>query len=276
MPQGIRPTHWVPYNHTMPLNERADHILNWLDKPANERPSIMTMYMSDVDSAGHLAGVNSAEVNVSLARVDKAIEYLMDGIERKGLSGKLNVMVVSDHGMSDSSKERLIFLDDFIDLNDVVIIENRPLIMLYPNRVNDTDNILLSLSRAAKLSGQFTVWKREDAPLRFHYADSHRIGPIVAIPQNGWAFTARTTYDPKKPLQPLGMHGYDNSLEDMAALFLASGPAFKHIQDTIPSFPNVELYQLMCRIIGVQPAAHNGTREFISTFQERYMSAGWI
>jgi hypothetical protein len=44
----------------------------------------------------------------------------------------------------------------------------------------------------------------------------------------------------------------------MHPLFIAHGPAFKN-DFKIKSFRNVDIYPLMCHILGVSPAAHNGS-----------------
>ena len=44
----------------------------------------------------------------------------------------------------------------------------------------------------------------------------------------------------------------------MHPLFIAHGPAFRSGFKVEP-FRNVDIYPLMCRILGVEPAAHNGT-----------------
>merc|ERR1719402_264458 len=44
----------------------------------------------------------------------------------------------------------------------------------------------------------------------------------------------------------------------MNALFLAHGPAFRRNVE-LESFQNIELYNLMCQILGVSPAPNNGT-----------------
>jgi hypothetical protein len=46
----------------------------------------------------------------------------------------------------------------------------------------------------------------------------------------------------------------------MYPIFIAHGPAFKQ-NYTIPSFNNVDIYPLMCFILGIQPAANNGSLE---------------
>ena len=42
------------------------------------------------------------------------------------------------------------------------------------------------------------------------------------------------------------------------ALFIASGPDFQHNMQAEP-FHNIELYNLMCHLTGVEPYPNNGT-----------------
>ena len=56
----------------------------------------------------------------------------------------------------------------------------------------------------------------------------------------------------------MGNHGYNNSLPSMHPVFLARGPAFR--QDYVkPSMRSVDLYPLMCHILGLRPLANNGS-----------------
>ena len=52
------------YKHNMPLNDRVDQLLGWLDKPVSERPNFLSLYIPNVDSAGHAYGVKSKQVIV--------------------------------------------------------------------------------------------------------------------------------------------------------------------------------------------------------------------
>ena len=54
-----------------------------------------------------------------------------------------------------------------------------------------------------------------------------------------------------------GAHGFDNQLESMRALFVAHGPAFKQGQVVEP-FNNVDVYNVMARILGLTPARNDG------------------
>ena len=54
-----------------------------------------------------------------------------------------------------------------------------------------------------------------------------------------------------------GAHGYDNRYESMRATFIAHGPAFKSHYVAEP-FENIQVYELMCKILGLKPAKNDG------------------
>ena len=54
-----------------------------------------------------------------------------------------------------------------------------------------------------------------------------------------------------------GAHGYDNRYESMRAIFIADGPAFKS-GFTAEPFENIDVYELMCKILGLKPAQNDG------------------
>ncbi|HEY0658688.1 MAG TPA: hypothetical protein VGD05_09450, partial [Pyrinomonadaceae bacterium] len=66
-------------------------------------------------------------------------------------------------------------------------------------------------------------------------------------------------------LEPKGAHGYDNAFESMRATFIAHGKAFKKGKVVEP-FENVQIYNLMCRILGLKPAPNNGDYEKVKHF----------
>ncbi len=57
-----------------------------------------------------------------------------------------------------------------------------------------------------------------------------------------------------------GGHGYDNFLPSMRATFIAHGAAFKKGFVAEP-FENVQIYNLMCKILGLTPAKNDGDFE---------------
>ncbi|MFN3288272.1 MAG: alkaline phosphatase family protein, partial [Sphingomonadaceae bacterium] len=54
-----------------------------------------------------------------------------------------------------------------------------------------------------------------------------------------------------------GMHGYDNAHPDMAAIFIAHGPAFAPGARPAPASAP-DLYPLLVRLLGIVPQPHEG------------------
>lgn len=55
-----------------------------------------------------------------------------------------------------------------------------------------------------------------------------------------------------------GDHGYDNKISSMQTVFVGHGPSFKY-RAKVPPFENIELYNVMCDLLGLKPAPNNGT-----------------
>jgi hypothetical protein len=73
--------------------------------------------------------------------------------------------------------------------------------------------------------------------------------------------TDRDRYEKQKKTvdfdQRRGAHGYDNRYQSMMATFIAHGEAFKKGYLAEP-FENVEVYNLMCKILTLKPAGNDG------------------
>ncbi|KAJ3354819.1 Serine/threonine kinase [Entophlyctis luteolus] len=227
--QGVSPTYVQPYNGSMSNSERVAKVLDWLSLPWQKRPVFLTLYMNDVDSAGHSFGPDSAQVNTALKSVDNAVGNLVRGIldvqrVSKLQHGTINLMIVSDHGMAVGAPvENFIYVDDYVSA-DAFDIVNNVVVSIYPKYENDTASILESLQLAALNSSNWHVWSRDSVPVEFHYSHNARIGPIVAMPDEGYGLSVRSQAPSKKVG---GMHGYNNTDKNMRAIFVAAGPAFK-------------------------------------------------
>ncbi len=55
-----------------------------------------------------------------------------------------------------------------------------------------------------------------------------------------------------------GSHGYDMAYLSMRTLFIGAGPYFARGRK-IPSFENIELYEVMTSILGLKAPPNNGT-----------------
>lgn len=263
---GRRPDIWLPYSKAASLvtNDRVDLVLSWLNTTNDaQRPRMLGIYFSIVDSVGHGFGPRSPQVDNALAEVDAGMARLFAGLAALGIDDQVNVVVVSDHGMTENSEERVADLSQIIDPSRVTYSGGSPVIQVYPHDPADTAAIFEGLY-AARDSHHMTILLKEQLPPHLHYLNNGRIAPIIAIADFQYALW---TSDLDRYVIK-GQHGYDANEPDMHAIFYAHGPAFKKGKDmtanstipfTLPAFQNIEVYNVLARALGVDPAPNNGT-----------------
>ena len=263
--KGVRPTYWVEYDGNVPNEERVNKVLKYLDKPANERPSFYTIYFSDTDDYGHLNGPDSSSINVAIQECDARVGQLLDGLEDRDLLDKVNIMIVSDHGMAQLSQDRLIFIDDYLDPTGLRIPNWSPVMDLWCEE-SEVDSIFNLINGKHP---NWSVYKKQDVPARLHFSNNRRIAPIIGIVDNGWTLTSHSYFNSHPSYYAGGTHGFDPINTDMRAFFLASGPAFKS-ETTVPAIENINLYNLMARVLDIEPAPNDGDIKLVENmlFQE--------
>ena len=260
--RGQRPRYWMPYDETLPGNMRVDRVLGWLDLPRSERPTFLTLYFEDVDSAAHDFGPESREARDAVARVDGYLGRLLQGLERRGIDDAVNIVLTSDHGLSETSLSRVVVLDDYISLDDVEILDINPTLSLRP-KAGREDAVYIAL---AKAHPRLKVYRKNETPLHWHYADHPRIPPIVGVVDEGWQVVQRATVVhriARRLFGPDGAHGYDPQVAmSMRGLFVAAGPAFRR-GALVPAFENVSVYNALTAILGIDPAPNDGDPDVV-------------
>jgi predicted AlkP superfamily pyrophosphatase or phosphodiesterase len=257
---GIRPTYWKAYDKAMGPFERVQQTLAWLRLPERERPSLLTLYFEDVDSAGHDFGPESAELDAATRRLDNALGSLVDGVRALGLDDRTSLVVISDHGMTPATYGRVIYLDAYIDLSTVDILESGATLQLSP-RDGDVDGLFRKLhGKHPKLE----IYRKQDVPAGLHFNDNPRIPAIVGVPADGWSVSSGERLMQEE--LHVGTHGYLPTSRDMGALFVAAGPSLRQGVLVAP-FENIHIYELLCRLLKIEPAHNDGngavTRGFL-------------
>lgn len=260
----VRPGDWLPYSDAFPNKERIDRMLSWLARPEAERPSFATLYFSDLDTVGHSSGPDSPAVLAAADRLDALIGTLVAGVDRLGLTKRTNYVVVSDHGMSQVSADRSIFLDDYLDPATVDVVEMSPVLQILP-RSGSADDIYRALKGK---HNALSVYRREEMPAHLRYRSHARIPPVVGLADDGWTITLRSRVTLRPGGARGGEHGYDPYYRSMFGLFIASGPSFRRAA-VVPAFENIHIYELMCRALGLKPAPNDGDPSLADRFLAR-------
>lgn len=89
------------------------------------------LYIEEPDFHGHGIGINSARFNKLLTKLDGITKYLHHKLTMNCLSD-VNVVHLSDHGMSTVTLNRIINLTEFIDPADYTSAGTSPAINIYP------------------------------------------------------------------------------------------------------------------------------------------------
>ncbi|MDZ7266658.1 MAG: ectonucleotide pyrophosphatase/phosphodiesterase [candidate division KSB1 bacterium] len=253
---GTRPAYWKRYAHNTPNRARVAQVLAWLDLPKPQRPTLITLYFSTVDEAGHEFGPDSPEVMQAVAAIDTVIGTLLEGLAARDIFQQVNLIIVSDHGMAATSAGRVIHLDDYLDLQQVDVIDWTPVLALLP-RPGEEEAVYQKLKGAHP---HLQVYRKAEVPERFHFRGHRRIMPIIGLADEGWTISTRGRN--RRPRG--GDHGYDNLLPSMRATFIAHGPAFKSQLQVAP-FQNIHVYNLACEILHLVPAPNDGSLDSVRT-----------
>ncbi|KAL7638831.1 UNVERIFIED_CONTAM: hypothetical protein RMT77_010365 [Armadillidium vulgare] len=255
--EGMRPTYYYVYDTSVPYDFRVNQILEWLALPVDERPSFLCLYFDEPDHTGHEYGPDTSEIDAELPVIDSYIGDLVNGIAALNLTDCVNLIIVSDHGMTTVTEDRSIELDTYVpDLSSLASTYEGVLVRI---RVNEEDEDKKYEIRK-NLTCQLDEMLQYDAigiPKRHHFSNNDRIGDIVV------KFTLGYMGNVDDHWYLSGEHGYDNLYDNMRAIFIASGPDFQSGGAKFEPFQNIELYNLMCELLGVEPAINNGTEASI-------------
>jgi len=255
---GIRSTFWKRYDKKLSNEQRVDTILSWLDLAAAQRPTLLTLYFSDPDDAGHAHGPISLETKRAVAEVDREIGRLIAGLRDRAIVNQVNLVIVSDHGMASVDWRRAILLDEIFDVNLAErIFWTRELVSIFPKPGKENE---IYQNLKMKLPPQAKVFRKADLPARFHYSEGRRIPPLLVVPDEGWILTNRKAFAEMKAKgdgNSKGGHGYDNILPSMRAIFIGHGQAFRKGLIVAP-FENVQVYNVIARILRLKPAPNDG------------------
>jgi len=253
--KGYRPSYYVAYDESVPYKDRVERVLEWLSYNATDRPSLITLYFESVDTNGHIYGPNTVPVFQAIQSVDVAIGLLLAGLEALKLTNQANIVITSDHGMTSISSQRVILLDDYVNLSLLTVVDWNPVAYILSNNESLIPEIFTNLSHAHP---NLTVYLKQNIPHRYHYTNNRRITPILAVADLGWSITSRDYYERNPNYFNGGNHGYDNAFLDMRAIFTAMGPSFAKLPDA-KGMQNIDVYTLLSNVLGLQPAPNNGS-----------------
>ena len=104
-------------------------------------------------------------------------------------------------------------------------------------------------------------------PKALHFGTNSRVPPVVCLAEPGWYIATHERAAAMKDFNP-GNHGYDPATPEMAALFIAEGPAFK-ARATLKPFDNIDVQPLMAKLLGLTSPKVDGSASVFSSVLQR-------
>lgn len=246
---GMHPTYWKKFDGSVPFEARIDTVIKWLKYPADKRPEFITLYFEEPDGVSHDFGPVSAETGEMVSRLDSLLGVLRDKLAKLPYGNRINLIVVSDHGMGQISPDKYVNIKKVVpDKMIKSITGGNPFYMIESN-TSYHDSILYLLNAQKGV----TAWGKEEIPAYLHYGTSDRIKDIVVVADSSWSIG---TYADSSVFKG-GAHGYEITDSDMHSILYATGPAIKR-NFTLKELNNVDVYDLICRILKITPAPNDG------------------
>lgn len=263
---GLRPGIYKTFNAKIPLEARLEEVAGWLELPPDRRPAFITFYLDETNSVGHRHGPDSAEIVAAVKRMDASVGALRERLERGGR--RINLVVVSDHGMTPVDLDRVIVLDDYLDPADVQIDFEGSVTGLRPLK-GDAAQILKALATLPPESAR--AYAAADLPAHLAIDPSNpRVPPVWIVPGEGWRVFRRSTVDRAPQFPPVrGDHGYDPNFQSMHGILIAHGPAFLANGTVTDRVESIHVYALLCAALGLEPAANDGDDRLVGQMLAR-------
>ena len=242
--QGVQPTYWKKYDQKVSFTARVDTVVSWYNKPTENRPRLVLLYFHEPDWTGHAYGPNSKETINQIEIMDDVLGDIINKTSNLSIFNKLNIIIVSDHGMTELHHDKIIDLSLYTNMKDLNVTGAGPTVFIS----SKSKKLLKSTYNDLKSISNINIYWKQNIPKRFHYRNHTRIPDLLIVANEGWSVM---------PLghgssTPKGSHGYDNQLDNMKAIFIANGPSFKsgYIRE---EFENIHIYPLITHILGINP-----------------------
>ncbi|MCP4865345.1 MAG: alkaline phosphatase family protein, partial [Alteromonas sp.] len=174
---GQLPTYHFHYSKYADYQQRVDQIMEWLSYPEVSRPRFIAGYFSLVDTIGHDFGPDAPETFEAVQQLDALMGQLYKRIQ--ALPFKVNLVLVSDHGMTPVDRAKAIEESELNIGEDFLVLNEGEQLLLYAKDGVDQAAIEAQRNRinALKLPGVQVF----DEDQRQHYRMPHndRTGDLI-------------------------------------------------------------------------------------------------
>jgi len=241
---GYRPFIYKKYNPKIQFKSRIDSAMYWLDLPDSLSPQLIMLYFDEPDHSGHKYGPTDSITINKVSEMDSLVGYLLDQIEKRKDNKNINLIVLSDHGMTDVNEEKIILLDNYISNMDKYNFYGiGSFIQIDRKNISQKFNF-----REIDQIPNVKYYKKNQIPDNLHFKNLNT-REILIIAEEGYLLGTKEKLE-SSIFKLKGMHGYNPDFKNMHGIFYAIGPSFQNNMK-IETFENIQIYFLLCNILGI-------------------------
>ena len=247
----------APFDAGRSEKEKVTRILSWLGLPEEERPRLIMSYWAGADKEGHRYGPDSDRIVKQLREQDEQLLRLLAGIDELGLWSRLSLLLVSDHGMTETGR--------WLDVRGVLAeagigarVFGGALAQIFLDDPGELTDALRALSAVQPAS----AYGRARVPASWRVLHPGRAGDVLMTTEPPYSFTRPRGLGGKAaPLLArmgwsLGGHGYFPHLPDMGGIFMALGRGVP-VGGTLPAVHQVDIAPTVARLLLIDPPEHS-------------------
>lgn len=250
---GVQPDYWKRFDSKIPFDVRIDTVIKWLSYPEGRRPRLVTLYFEEPDAISHKYGPLAPETAKVVYSLDSLVGVLRKGLRHVPDAGKINLIILSDHGMGATTRYNNI-LDTLPSRLVKDIYGGSPVWLCNP-----VDGKADSLVWFVNMQKGVRAYKSNEVPDYLHYGTHPRMTEVVIIAEPGYVAGLK----PDNQSYSKGDHGYDWKYRDMHSIFYGEGPSFRE-GARVDTLYNVDVYNIVCRILGLRPADNDGNQQRVN------------
>ncbi|MBK9368323.1 MAG: alkaline phosphatase family protein [Deltaproteobacteria bacterium] len=162
-------------------------------------------------------------------------------------------MITADHGMANISLDRVVFVDDYLNAQQLQTVTWTPVLSFYPTEGLSAEEAVTALNQSPHLR----CAKKEDRPPDQHLSNHPRLPPVICDADEGWSISGREWFGDYQDLYQGGAHGYDPVVESMHGVILGRGPRLSGGRAVGPTRA-VDVYNLLAALLQITPATNSG------------------
>jgi len=247
----------APFDEDIGEAEKVEQILAWIDLPQEKRPQLIMSWWHGGDRVGHRKGPDHPDISSQMQSQDEQLGALLSGIDAREGWGHTTLIIVSDHGMTESDEVISVRapLDDAgIPARLILGAATAHIFLDDPADLDRAYEVLAGISHAETHRGD-----RLPASLRLRHPK--RTGDLVMLAEpprtfyqvgmfRGALLWLVKTFLGWKP----GMHGYSPNHPDMGAILVAMGRGVKP-GTRLGATRNIDIAPTIAALLGIDPPA---------------------